>query len=113
MRALLIKYFFLDYMYNIYGWRFNGVRAATFIVPVMTCNGLYTGLTDELSYVGLALLATVLFWGFVYPRLYPLKMNDWNLLDESQKFQYGSHQEDMTEAMFKEWLDIYTKLNAQ
>ena len=54
-----------------------------------------------------ALLATALFFGFIYFRISTVK---WEELDEFQKFQYGSVKSDsLTEEQRKEWLLINKK----
>jgi hypothetical protein len=57
-----------------------------------------------LVWVLYALLATSLFFGFVYFRFYPAK---WEELDDYQKFQYGIFKaSELSREQYNEWLNI-------
>lgn len=115
MRHLIVKFFALDYLYNIFGWRLNGARAGTIILPLFCITGIllafftpdYPTPTPLLWFV-YWLDALVLFFGFVYFRFYPVK---WEELDNSQKLQLGA-KGNLTDEQEKEWAKIlffYTK----
>lgn len=91
MRKLIVKYFALDYKCELFGTTITFVRAANVIAPVFFLNGILSianenGPRTVMEMIALALLAIVLFLGFVYFRIKPVKFNE---LDESQKYQYG------------------------
>lgn len=115
MRKYIVKYFALDYFYNIFGIKLNGPRAGAIILPLFILTGLTSCfLTPDWpnpSFIlwFLYLLDVIsLFFGFVYFHIKPVK---WEELDENQKYQYGFHGEELTGDQFKEWLKIYTKYN--
>lgn len=91
MRKLIVKYFALDYKCEFFGKTVTFVRAANVIAPVFFLNGILaianeSGPRTTLELIALGLLAIVLFLGFIYFRIKPVKFNE---LDESQKYQYG------------------------
>lgn len=114
MRKLLVKHFVLDYMGNIFGWKFNAPRASRIIYPLMVIAG-YFSVTNpnwptptHLVWMLYILLALALFFGFIYFRIWPAK---WEELDEMQKFQYGKFKwDDMTSAQRIEWTAISNSL---
>ena len=115
MRKLIVKYFALDYFYNIFGWKLNGPRAGSIILPLFILTGLslifFTPDYPNPSFITwvLYLLDIIaLFFGFVYFHFKPVK---WEELDENQKFQYGFSGKELTPEQYKEWKLIYNKYN--
>lgn len=114
MRKFLVKNFVLDYQGNYFGWRFNAPRASRVIYPLMVITGFFSVTNPDwptptpLVWVLYALLATALFFGFIYFRIYPAK---WEELDHHQKFQYGIFKaNELTKEQYEEWLEISNDL---
>lgn len=115
MRKFLVKHFVLDYTANIFGWQYNAPRASRIIFPLMVLSGWFSTTNPDwptptpLVWVLYSLLATSLFFGFVYFRFYPAK---WEELDNFQKFQYGVFkQEELSISQFEEWKRIAEELD--
>jgi len=115
MRKYIVKYFALDYFYNIFGWKLNGPRAGAIILPLFILTGLASCfLTPDwpdpsfILWILYLLDVIALFLGFVYFQIKPIH---WEELDESQKFQYGFSGKELTKEQRAEWLEIYNKYN--
>jgi hypothetical protein len=113
IRQFLVRNFVLDYTFKLFGTTFNAPRASRIIYPLMVITGWFSVTNPDwptptpLVWVLYSLLATALFFGFVYFRFSPVK---WDELDEFQKFQYGSVKNDsLTVEQRKEWSKIYKK----
>jgi hypothetical protein len=113
MRKLLIKHFVLDYMFNMFGTTFNAPRASRIIFPLMVITGYFSATNPDwptptlFVWLLYLLLASALFFGFVYFRIYPAK---WKELDDFQKFQYGLHKsKSLTPTEYAEWVLINRK----
>lgn len=121
MRKLIVKYFALNYTCEVLGKRVTFVRAANIIVPTFFLNGILTIANESgdktiFEIIALILLAIVLFIGFVYFRIKPVKFNE---LDENQKHQYGiaalngllTKEVKLTKSELGEWIEIDEKLS--
>jgi hypothetical protein len=113
IRQFLVRNFVLDYTFKLFGVQRNAPRASRIIYPLMAITGYFSATNPDyptptlLIWVLYALLATALFFGFIYFRIYPAK---WEELDEIQKFQYGSVKGDsLKKEQRKEWLLISKK----
>jgi hypothetical protein len=110
MREFLVRNFVLDYTVNLFGKMYNAPRASRIIYPLMVITGWFAVTNPDYPtptlfiWVLYALLATALFFGFIYFRIYPAK---WEELDMLQKFQYGFFPyANLTKSQYKEWLKI-------
>jgi hypothetical protein len=114
IRKLLVRNFVLDYTVNLFGKRYNAPRASRIIYPLMAITGWFAVTNPDyptptfLVWVLYALLATSLFFGFVYFRFYPVK---WEELDKFQKFQYGFFPyANLTTLQYQEWITICSEM---
>lgn len=116
MRKFIIKNFALDHISVVFGKPINWVRAANWLYPSFLIAGLYSlyNGADFMNPIGIVILiwlVVMIFFGFVYFRIRPVK---WHELDTSQKWQYGnaaifnktSKKLPFTEEMQKEWFEI-------
>jgi hypothetical protein len=115
MRKFLVRNFVLDYRGNYFGWKYNAPRASRIIYPLMVVTGYFAVTNPDypnptvLVWILYALLATSLFFGFVYFRFYPAK---WEELDDYQKFQYGIFKAaELSREQYVEWVEISNNLN--
>lgn len=112
MRKLLVKHFVLDYMCNLFGWRFNAPRASRIIMPLMIITGWFSVTNPNwptptlFVWILYVLLFLSLFFGFIYFRIYPAK---WEELDDLQKYQYGIFNS-LTGSQLTEWKIISERL---
>ena len=89
MRKIIIKYFALNYPVRVFGVEVNWVRAANVIFPLLMASAI-AGIKDSwLMYVFLALFAVSVYFGFVYFLIYPLKEEDYESLDDVQKWHWN------------------------
>lgn len=89
MRKIIIKYFALNYSVKVFGVEVNWVRAANVIFPLLMASAI-AGIKDSwLMYIFLALFAVSVYFGFVYFLIYPLKEEDYESLDEVQKWHWN------------------------
>jgi hypothetical protein len=116
MRKFLVKHFALDYTTKIFGRHYNAPRASRIIFPLMVISGWFSTTNPDwpnptpLVWFLYSLLATSLFFGFIYFRFYPAK---WEELDNFQKFQYGVFkQEELSLSQFEEWKQIFEELDS-
>lgn len=93
MRKFIVKNFALDYMYKIWGMKsdkFIGfTRASVFLYPSFVVVGMFFLTTDEIELpqiLALIFLALMIFVGFVYLRIKPVKLHE--LEDLEQVHQY-------------------------
>lgn len=93
MRKFIIKNFALDYMFKLRGMKSDSVigftRAAVFIYPSFVFTGMFFLTTDEIQLpqiLALIFLAFMIFIGFVYLRIKPVKFHE--LEDLEQVYQY-------------------------
>lgn len=114
LRKFIVKHFVLDYMINIFGTYFNAPRASRIIYPLMIITGWFAVTNPDwpnptlIIWILYGLLATALFLGFVYFRIFPVK---WEELDDLQKYQYGKVKaNELTIEQFKEWHSILETL---
>lgn len=114
IRKILVKNFVLDYMGNIFGWRYNAPRASRIIFPLMVVTGWFSVTNPDwptptpFVWFLYGLLALALFFGFIYFRIWPAQ---WDELDDLQKFQYGKFKSDsLTPDQFREWTAIAERL---
>ena len=115
IRKFLVRNFVLDYTANIFGWQYNAPRASRIIYPLMVITGWFSVTNPDwpaptpLVWFLYSLLATSLFFGFVYFRFSPVK---WEELDKFQKYQYGMfHSAKLTKDQYKEWVKIYEEIS--
>lgn len=91
MRTFLVRFFALDYITKLCGYKINFTRSATVIYPLFVICALLilsSGITAlSLFFIGLFILS--LITGFVYFRVAPVK---WYELDKVQLFQYEKAQ---------------------
>ena len=113
IREFLVKHFVLDYQINLFGKTYNAPRASRIIYPLMVITGWFSVTNPDwptptsFIWVLYALLATALFFGFVYFRIHPV---EWEELDELQKIQYGAfNSERLTNKQYKEWCILCEK----
>ena len=114
MREFLVRNFVLDYQIKLFGKTYNAPRASRIIYPLMAITGWFAVTNPNYPtptffvWILYALLATALFFGFVYFRIHPVK---WEELDDYQKFQYGFFPYvNLTKAQYKEWRAICLKI---
>jgi hypothetical protein len=114
MRKWLVKNFVLDYFFTLFGTTFNAPRASRIIFPTFVITGLLVSTNPDwptptpLIWIMYFLCTVVLFFGFIYFKLYPAK---WEELDELQKYQYGEFKYNELSSYQKiEWKRIYEKL---
>lgn len=93
MRRFIIKNFALDYMFKLRGMKSDSVmgftRGAVFLYPSFVFTGLFFLTTDEIrlpQILALIFLAFMIFIGFVYLRIKPVKFHE--LEDLEQVYQY-------------------------
>lgn len=93
MRKFIIKNFALDYMYKLRGMKSDSVigftRGAVFLYPSFVFTGMFFLTTDEIQLpqiLALIFLAFMIFIGFVYLRIKPVKFHE--LEDLEQVYQY-------------------------
>lgn len=89
MRKIIIKYFALNYSVKVFGVEVNWVRAANVIFPLLMASAI-AGIKDSwLMYIFLSLFAVSVYFGFVYFLIYPLKEEDYESLDDVQKWHWN------------------------
>lgn len=89
MRKIIIKYFALNYSVKIFGVEAKWVRAANVIFPFLMAAAIAGIKGSWLMYVFLALFAVSVYFGFVYFLIYPLKEEDYESLDDVQKWYWN------------------------
>lgn len=111
MRKFLVRNFVLDYRMKLFGKCYNAPRASRIIFPLFVITGLANCFNDNfptpttLIWVLYALVATSLFFGFVYfSKISPVKFSE---LDDFQKLQYGFVKfGELTPTEVNEWVRI-------
>jgi len=92
MRKLIIKFFALNYIVQIFGTTQSWTRSANVIFPLFILGGmsllseLYTSLLVIICLIGVAA-----FFGFLYFQLFPLTENDRKYFDEAQNWQFNRY----------------------
>lgn len=112
-RELIVKHFVLDYTMKLFGKTYSAPRASRVIFPVFVVTGYFVATNPNyptpsfLLWVLYALTATVLYFGFVHFRFYPVKFSE---LDNQQKLQYGHFAyNSLTSDERREWDYLYNQ----
>lgn len=92
LRKFIIRQFALNYTIKLFNRYWTALRVSRYIMPCFIITGLsfvYNDSNWNAFSVFFGLLTLIfLFFGFLYFEFYPIKQNEYNLLDEDQKRQW-------------------------
>lgn len=90
MRKFIIRQFALNYTFKLFNRYWTALRASRIIFPLFVISGLlitYVGWNAITIFFSILTLIS-LFFGFIYFDFFPIKEEEYDILDEDQKKQY-------------------------